>query len=120
MSEIATRIEAAYMALEGTDDPRGARAWFARRAHCHPTSVSRWLSGAMAMPGTALGLLEEMERRTGDLRRIEALQSRTHPHAKALGITSDEEALGALRESGANVEGPTISLQHNQRRLEAT
>lgn len=67
MSEIATRIECVYMALEGAEDPRGARAWFARRAHSHPTTVSRWLSGELS--GPALGLLEEMERRVEAVKR---------------------------------------------------
>lgn len=62
MDDLATRIERVFCALESTDDPRGARAWFARRAHSHPTTVSRWLSGAMTMPGPARGLLETLER----------------------------------------------------------
>lgn len=65
--DTAERIERVYMAIERTDDPRGARAWFARRAHSHPTTVSRWLAGGLS--GPALGLLEEMERRVEAVKR---------------------------------------------------
>lgn len=61
MSDLATRIERVYCALASTDSPRGARAWFARAAHSHPTTVSRWLA-AGELDGPARGLLEALER----------------------------------------------------------
>jgi hypothetical protein len=68
VSDLATRIEAAYIALERLPDgrpresARGARAWFARLAYSDATTVSRWLA-AGELPGPARGLLEQLETR---------------------------------------------------------
>jgi hypothetical protein len=64
MTDLATRIERVYRLLEPRPKARGSKAWFARAAHSHPTTVSRWLA-AGELDGPALGLLEEMERRSG-------------------------------------------------------
>lgn len=59
-ADLAARIERAYMQQTGADSPRGARAWFARKSHSLPGTVTRWLA-AGELPGPALGLLEQLE-----------------------------------------------------------
>lgn len=61
MTDLAARIEAAYMRREGKATPRGARAWFARAAQVHPYTVSRWLAGALPFSGPPLAVLELLE-----------------------------------------------------------
>jgi hypothetical protein len=58
--DIAARIERAYRLLEQKKHAHGARAWFARRAYSHPTTVSRWIA-AGELDGAARGLLETLE-----------------------------------------------------------
>lgn len=63
--DLAARIERVYQALEQTDDPKGARAWFARQARVQPRAVSRWLGGERAFEGPPLAVLELLEERAG-------------------------------------------------------
>lgn len=63
--EVRSRIERVYQELEGADGPRGALSWFADRARVEFKTVSRWARGVHPMPGPALALLEELERRAG-------------------------------------------------------
>lgn len=56
------RIEDTFKELTGAETERGALAWFARRAHVVPYTVSRWVGGQVSPPGPAVGLLEELER----------------------------------------------------------
>jgi hypothetical protein len=61
MTDLATRIEAAYMRRTGRTTPRGARTWFARQARCHKQSVSRWIAGTVPFEGPPLAVLELLE-----------------------------------------------------------
>jgi hypothetical protein len=58
---IAQRIEKVYMALEHTEDPRGSRSWFARRARVTPRHVSRLVAGDSPLEGPVLSVLELLE-----------------------------------------------------------
>lgn len=49
------------MAHTGATEPRGARAWFARLAGVHPTTVSRWLAGVLPFTGPPAAVLELLE-----------------------------------------------------------
>jgi hypothetical protein len=62
MTDLAARIEQAYQRQTGADSPRGARAWFARRARVTPRHVSRILSGDAPLDGPLLSVLELLER----------------------------------------------------------
>lgn len=59
------RIEAIYIETTRQPSPRGALAWFARQAHVHETTVSRWVTGDREPSGPVIGLLECMEREAG-------------------------------------------------------
>jgi hypothetical protein len=61
VTNLAARIEAAYMKRTGSPKPRGARTWFARQAKVHKQSVRRWLSGERPFDGPALAVLELLE-----------------------------------------------------------
>jgi hypothetical protein len=61
MTNLAARIEAAYMRRTGRPTPRGARTWFAAQARVHKQSVRRWLSGERPFDGPALAVLELLE-----------------------------------------------------------
>lgn len=65
-SDLAARIERVYLALTGATSPRGARAWFARRAGVVPYTVSRWLSGEREPGGPVLALLAALEHEAGE------------------------------------------------------
>ena len=65
MTDLATRIEAAYMQRTGAASPRGARLWFAREARVCPEHLSRVLGGARALSGRVLMALDYLERRGG-------------------------------------------------------
>lgn len=56
------RIKSVYFALEGTDDPRGARAWFARTARVTPRYESWPGSGKKSLQAPADSLSELLER----------------------------------------------------------
>lgn len=61
MTDLAARIEVAYMKRTGRPSPRGARSWFARQARCHKQSVSRWIAGTVPFEGPPLAVLELLE-----------------------------------------------------------
>lgn len=64
-AQIRRRIEEVYVTLQDEDSTHGALAWFARRAHVAPRTVTRWVKGDRDPVGPAIGLLEALEREAG-------------------------------------------------------
>lgn len=62
---LLVRIERVYRLLEKTENPYGARAWFARKARVYPYSVSRWLRHPQRFQGPPLSVLELLEKEAG-------------------------------------------------------
>jgi hypothetical protein len=44
--QLARRIQVLWMAVTGSDHPRGAYSWFARKAGVAPHTVRKWVTGA--------------------------------------------------------------------------
>ncbi len=63
--QLARRIQVLWMAVTGSDHPRGAYSWFARKAGVAPHTVRKWVTGAHAPDSTtgerALKRLAELE-----------------------------------------------------------
>ncbi len=46
--QLARRIQVLWMAVTGSDHPRGAYSWFARRVDVAPHTIRKWVTGAHA------------------------------------------------------------------------
>jgi hypothetical protein len=59
-TDLARRVERAYMRATGKAVPRGARAWIGRLARLDPRSVSRMLAGDLP-PDRIEAILDAIE-----------------------------------------------------------
>lgn len=68
-TDIEGRIERVYRELHpDASSSHGAKAWFARRAHIRPSSLSRYFGGPEPREpmGPVLGVLEQLEARAAE------------------------------------------------------